>query len=105
MVKINKDNILNNLMKSKSQKNIIINKHKPFIMKDFRAIDKYIKIPSSSSYFNRNMIKSNEKNNYNAKIRINYDSKNNIKQPKNLQDIKDSNKNSYKILDYKDKAK
>ena len=102
MTILNKDNILNNLMKSKSQKSF--KKQKPSIMNDFRTIDKYIKIPASSSYFDRNVFKNNEKNNYYNKIRINYNPKNNIRQSGYLQDIKNS-KNSYKILDYKDKAK
>ena len=104
MTILNKDKILNNLMKSKSQSSFKIKKQKPSIMNDFRTIDKYIKIPSSSSYFNRNVFKNNEKNNYYNKIRINYNPKNNIRQSGYLQDIKNS-KNSYKILDYKDKAK
>ena len=45
MTILNKDKILNNLMKSKSQSSF--KRQKPSIMNDFRTIDKYIKIPAS----------------------------------------------------------
>ena len=100
---LKKDNVLNNLIKSNSFYNIKLNKHKPLIINDFRTIDKYINIPSSHSYFNPNMIKTNRMN----KMGINYISRNslnNIKMSKYLKYMPNKKKFSYNIIDYKDKS-
>ena len=100
---LKKDNALNNLKKSNSFYNIKLNKHKPLIINDFRTIDKYINIPSSHSYFNPNMIKTNRMN----KMGINYISRNslnNIKMSKYLKYMPNKKKFSYNIIDYKDKS-
>ena len=102
-LKKDKDNILNNLIKSKSFYNIKINKQKLLKMNGFRTIDKYINIPSSHSYINKNLIKNFPKN----KIGINYISRNclnNIKKSKYLDYIQEINKNSNRILDYNNKS-
>ena len=99
-----KDNFVNNLIQSKSKSisNIKMNKQKALKMNDFRTIDKYINIPMSHSYFNRNMPKINKRN----QMCINYisrNSSNNFKMSKYLEYVQENNKNSNKIFYYKKK--
>ena len=99
-----KDNFVNNLIQSKSKSisNIKMNKQKALKMNDFRTIDKYINIPMSHSYFNRNMPKINKRN----QMCINYisrNSSNNFKMSKYLEFIQENNKNSNKIFYYRKK--
>ena len=99
-----KDNFVNNIIQSKSKSisNIKMNKQKALRMNDFRTIDKYINIPMSHSYFNRNMPKINKRN----QMCINYisrNSSNNFKMSKYLEYVQENNKNSNKIFYYKKK--
>ena len=97
MTTLTKDTLNNKqIIKTNSLCNIKINKNKSLTINNFKFIDKNIKLPSSHSYFNRNIKNNNNKNSYYTKISINLNSKNTLNQakpPQYLEDIQENNKN------------
>ena len=83
-----------------------VNNNKNLSMNDFKSIDKNIKIPRSNPYFERKV--KNYNNKYYKKIKFinnNRSSLNKTNLPKFLEELKDNNKNIYKINDYMFKSK
>jgi hypothetical protein len=114
MSTLTKDNTINNLGKTKKilksdvLNNILTNKNKSLSITDFKLIDKNIKLPSSHSYFNRNIKNVDNKNSYYSKINILSNSKNsftNSKFPRLIEEFSDNHKSISKINGYMEKDK
>ena len=114
MSTLTKDNTINNLGKTKKilksdvLNNILTNKNKSLSITDFKLIDKNIKLPSSHSYFNRNIKNADNKNSYYSKINILSNSKNsftNSKFPRLIEEFSDNHKSISKINGYMEKDK